>query len=96
MNDKPEQMVQVRVGLHHLDDKNIQSKTYDVEKIYLNDFSTPSKPGDIAVLKLTRPIEFKEGKIFFFSNIKSLFDHLQSIKFVLFSRHNQAKLSQRA
>ena len=113
MNTKSEHEVKVRVGLHHLDDEAIASKTYDVEKIHLHDFSTPSKPGinsgsdelickkkkkkkffkflsfserpaspinpnepgDIAILKLTRPIKFIEGMIsllFFATQINAL------------------------
>ena len=63
MNTKSEFEVEVRVGLHHLDDKNLDDKTYEVEKIFLHDFSSPSLPGDIAVLKLSQPLEFIEAQV---------------------------------
>ena len=59
--------VQVRVGLHALNDPSISRKTYRVDKIYVhplyNDKSDASAPGDIGLLKLKTPISYVEGQV---------------------------------
>lgn len=59
--------VQVRVGLHQLNDPSISRKTYRVDKIYVhpmyNDKSDASAPGDIGLLKLKTPISYVEGQV---------------------------------
>ena len=59
--------VQVRVGLHVLNDPSISRKTYRVDKIYVhpmyNDKSDASAPGDIGLLKLKTPISYVDGQV---------------------------------
>lgn len=59
---RPSQLT-VRVGLHRLNDPNIDSKTYSVRKIsvhsrYFEPGRSTSGPGDIALLELNEPIPF--------------------------------------
>ena len=63
VNTKTARDIKVRVGLHTLDDPDIEGKTYFVEQIIQHDYTTPTKPGDIAILKLTKPIQFISGQV---------------------------------
>lgn len=54
--------MQVRVGLHKLTDAN-QANTYEVAKIHMHPYTSPSKPGDYALLELKTPITYIPGKV---------------------------------
>lgn len=55
---------EVRVGLYELFDPQLEEKTYRVQHVYkFPDFSNTSFTGDLALLKLKRPIRFEPGLV---------------------------------
>lgn len=59
-------LLEVRVGLYELFDPKIKEKTYRVSEVYKFpsfDYSNSLRGGDLAMVKLTRPIQFEAGLI---------------------------------
>lgn len=55
---------EVRVGLFELFDPQLKEKSYRVDRVYkFPDFSNASFTGDLALLKLRRPIRFETGLV---------------------------------
>lgn len=52
----------IKIGLVYADDQDA-SKVYGVEKIFQGSFTGVNVPGDIAIVKLSRPIVFVKGQI---------------------------------